>query len=282
MVPHRTRRHAALTIALSLGTAALLVPVLSAASDASPPLSNDKEKASYAIGTNVGASLKREGGEIDQAALVRGLKDALSDDKAKSSYAIGANVGASLKRQGVDVEPASLAEGVKDALAGTQSRLSQEEVHAVMTRLQQNMQSKHDALQKAAADKNKREGEAFLAKNKKEPGVTTTASGLQYMIVKEGTGRTATLADTVTANYRGTLIDGTEFDSSYKRGEPAKFPVSGVIPGWTEILQRMKVGSKYKVFIPSNLAYGEKGAGQQIGPNATLIFEIELLDAKQE
>jgi len=282
MVPHRTRRHAALTIALSLGTAALLVPVLAAASDASPPLSNDKEKASYAIGTNVGASLKREGGEIDQAALVQGLKDALSDNKAKSSYAIGANVGASLKRQGVDVEPAALAEGVKDALAGTQSRLSQEEVHAVMTRLQQNMQSKHDALQKAAADKNKREGEAFLAKNKKEPGVTTTASGLQYMIVKEGTGRTATLADTVTANYRGTLIDGTEFDSSYKRGEPAKFPVSGVIPGWTEILQRMKVGSKYKVFIPSNLAYGEKGAGQQIGPNATLIFEIELLDAKQE
>jgi len=282
MVPHRTRRHAALTIALSLGTAALLVPVLSAASDASPPLSNDKEKASYAIGTNVGASLKREGGEIDQAALVQGLKDALSDNKAKSSYAIGANVGASLKRQGVDVEPAALAEGVKDALAGTQSRLSQEEGHAVMTRLQQSMQAKHDTLQKAAADKNKREGEAFLAKNKKEPGVTTTASGLQYMIVKEGTGRTATLADTVTANYRGTLIDGTEFDSSYKRGEPAKFPVSGVIPGWTEILQRMKVGSKYKVFIPSNLAYGEKGAGQQIGPNATLIFEIELLDAKQE
>ncbi|MFI5400858.1 MAG: FKBP-type peptidyl-prolyl cis-trans isomerase N-terminal domain-containing protein [SAR324 cluster bacterium] len=282
MVPHRTRRHAALTIALILAMAGLLVPVRPASADPAPALSSDNEKASYAIGTNVGASLKRDGETIDQAALVQGMKDGLSDDKAKSSYAIGANVGASLKRQGVDIDLAALGQGVKDALAGAESKLSQQEVHAVMARLQQNMQAKHDAVQKAAGEKNKKDGEAFLAKNKKEPGVKTTASGLEYKIVKEGTGRTPTLADTVTANYRGTLLDGTEFDSSYKRGEPAKFPVSGVIPGWTEVLQQMKVGSKYKVFIPSNLAYGEKGAGQQIGPNATLIFEIELLDAKQD
>ncbi|MFI5399743.1 MAG: FKBP-type peptidyl-prolyl cis-trans isomerase N-terminal domain-containing protein [SAR324 cluster bacterium] len=282
MDPRPTRQLAALTIALTLAMATLLGPVRSAAADPAVDLSNDKEKAGYIIGMRIGTSAKRDGEEIDQAALVQGLKDALSNDKVKASYVIGTNVGASLKRDGVEIDQAALVQGLKDALAGTESKVSPQETRDVMTRLQQNVQSKHEAVQKAAGEKNKKEGEAFLAKNKKEQGVKTSASGLQYKLIKEGTGRTPTLADTVTANYRGTLLDGTEFDSSYKRGEPAKFPVSGVIPGWTEVLQLMKVGSKYKVFIPSNLAYGEKGAGQQIGPNSTLIFEIELLDAKQE
>jgi len=130
------------------------------------------------------------------------------------------------------------------------------------------------------ADKNQKEGEVFLAENKKKKGVITLPSGLQYQVIKEGTGKIPKATDTVTTHYRGTLIDGTEFDSSYKRGEPASFPVNGVIKGWTEALQLMKVGSKWQLFIPSNLAYGPQGAGQAIGPNATLIFEIELLSIK--
>jgi FKBP-type peptidyl-prolyl cis-trans isomerase FklB len=209
-------------------------------------------------------------------------KDALSNDKQKASYIIGNNIGASMKRDGVDIDLSAFIQGLKDSIAGTPGRLSTEETKEVMSRFQKSILAKHEAGQKSVGDKNQKDGEAFLAKNSKEPGVTTTASGLQYKVVTEGTGRTAALADTVTAHYRGTLIDGTEFDSSYGRGEPAKFPVTGVIPGWTEVLQLMKIGSKVQVFIPSKLAYGERGAGKEIGPNATLIFEIDLLDAKQE
>src|SRR5213593_525626 len=145
-----------------------------------------------------------------------------------------------------------------------------------MTAFEKDMEQK----QKAAADKNASEGTKFLEENKKKEGVKTTASGLQYKVVKEGTGAQPKANDTVTVNYRGTLINGTEFDSSYKRGEPATFPVNGVIKGWTEALQLMKVGSKYQLFVPSSLAYGERSVSPEIGPNATLIFEVELLDAK--
>ena len=142
------------------------------------------------------------------------------------------------------------------------------------------MREKAAAASKEAGEKNTKEGEKFLAENKTKPGVKTTASGLQYLVEKEGSGAAPKETDTVTVNYRGTLIDGTEFDSSYKRGEPATFPVNRVIKGWTEALQLMKPGGKYKLFIPANLAYGPSGAGGDIGPNATLIFEVELMSAK--
>ena len=206
----------------------------------------------------------------------------LTNDKEKASYIIGMNIGRSMKNDGVELDIAAFTQGLNDSLGGKESKISQQDARDVMTRFQKNMQASHEAKVKEAGDKNRKEGEAFLAKNKGQPGVKTTASGLQYKVIKEGTGKQPALSDTVTANYRGTLIDGTEFDSSYKRGEPAKFPVTGVIPGWTEVLQLMKVGSKYQVYIPSNLAYGERGAGPTIGPNETLIFDIELLDVKQE
>jgi FKBP-type peptidyl-prolyl cis-trans isomerase FklB len=207
---------------------------------------------------------------------------ALKSNKEKASYVIGMNIGRSLKNDGVEVDQAAFIQGLTDGRGGAQPKLSAEEMKTVMEQFQKELQTAHDAKAKSAGDKNKKDGEAFLAKNKSQAGVKTTASGLQYKVLKEGTGAVPTLADTVTAHYRGTLLDGTEFDSSYKRGEPAKFPVTGVIAGWTEVLQLMKVGAKYQVFIPSALAYGERGAGQQIGPNAALIFEIELVDAKHE
>ena len=142
---------------------------------------------------------------------------------------------------------------------------------------QKEMVAKQEQVNKEAGAKNAAAGQKFLADNKTKEGVKTTASGLQYKVMKEGSGATPKTTDTVTVNYRGTLIDGTEFDSSYKRNEPISFPVTGVIPGWTEALQLMKVGSKYQVFIPANLAYGAQGAGQVIGPNSTLIFDVELL-----
>ena len=148
------------------------------------------------------------------------------------------------------------------------------------TELQKELMEKQAERNKQLAEKNKTEGEAFLAQNSKKEGVKTLPSGLQYKVIKEGTGKTPKADDTVVTNYRGTSIDGTEFDSSYKRGQPATFPVKGVIAGWTEALQLMKEGSKWELFIPSNLAYGERGAGNFIGPNAALVFEIELITVK--
>src|SRR6266576_3813318 len=184
----------------------------------------------------------------------------LKDQKDKVSYSLGLNIGFNLGRQNVPINPDALMAGIKDA----------------MTAFEKDMEQK----QKVAADKNASEGTKFLEENKKKEGVKTTASGLQYKVVKEGTGAQPKPNDTVTVNYRGTLISGTEFDSSYKRGEPATFPVNGVIKGWTEALQLMKAGSKYQLFIPPNLAYGERAVGPDISPNSTLIFEVELMDVK--
>ena len=206
----------------------------------------------------------------------------LKTQKDKVSYSIGLDIGKNLKDQSIEIDPKMLAEGVQDAISGGKRLLTEEEVKGVMMAFQQEMQAKAAAKAKVVGDKNLKEGEAFLAENKKKKGVVTLPSGLQYKIITAGTGKKPKATDTVTTNYKGTLIDGTEFDSSYKRGQPASFPVGGVIPGWTEALQLMPVGSKWQLFVPSTLAYGPRGAGQQIGPNATLIFEVELLSIQGE
>jgi FKBP-type peptidyl-prolyl cis-trans isomerase FklB len=196
------------------------------------------------------------------------------------SYAIGVNIGRNMLQQGLDgeLDPAALGKGLAAGLNNTKPTYSDEEMANALKNLQTRMMTKHQDAQKGVADKNKKEGEAFLAENGKKEGVKTTASGLQYKVIKEGDGAMPKLTDTVKTHYKGTLLDGTEFDSSYARNEPATFPLNGVIKGWTEVLQLMKVGSKYQVYIPSSLAYGENGAGDKIGPNSTLIFDIELLN----
>ena len=204
----------------------------------------------------------------------------LKSEKDKVSYSIGLEIGSSFKKQAMDIDTDALAAGIKDALSGSKPILTENEVKEVMTAFQKGMAAKQAEKMKGLAEKNSKEGEAFLAENKKKEGVKTTGSGLQYKVITAGNGPMPKDTDTVSVNYRGTLIDGSEFDSSYKRGEPVSFPVNGVIKGWTEALRLMKVGSKWQLFIPSNIAYGERGAGGQIGPNATLIFEVELLSIK--
>ncbi len=202
----------------------------------------------------------------------------LKTQKEKLSYIIGLDIGRNLKSQSVDVDQSALSKGIKDALSGGKPSLTDEEIRETMTAFQKEMIAKRQAL----AEKNKKEGEAFLAENKKKKGVTTLPSGLQYKVITPGKGKKPKPTDTVTVQYRGTLIDGTEFDSSYRRGQPATFPVNGVIPGWTEALTLMQEGAKWQIFVPSNLAYGEKGSGAQIGPNATLIFEVELISVQEK
>jgi FKBP-type peptidyl-prolyl cis-trans isomerase FklB len=198
-------------------------------------------------------------------------------DKERQSYAVGMNIGESLHRQPVDLDTNSLMQGLKDSMSGGKMLLTDDEAKTALTELTQQVRAKQEEKVKQAAENNKKEGEAFLAANKTKPGVVTTPSGLQYKILTEGKGPKPTAADKVSCNYKGTLINGTEFDSSYKRGQPAIFPVGQVIKGWTEALQLMPVGSKWQLFIPADLAYGERGAGSDIGPGATLIFEVELL-----
>jgi len=204
----------------------------------------------------------------------------LEDQKARVSYSIGLNFGNNLKQQLIEVDTAILARGIQDALSGAQALMTEAEISQCMTQFQQEMSVKQREKASMEADKNMKEGETFLAENKNKEGVVTLASGLQYRVITAGTGPTPELTDTVTTHYRGTLLDGTEFDSSYKRNQPATFQVNGVIAGWTEALQLMHVGSKWQLFIPANLGYGSRGSGGKIGPNATLIFDIELLGIK--
>jgi len=201
----------------------------------------------------------------------------LKTEKEKLSYAIGMNIGESIKKDSLDIDPAIMARALKDALTGTKPLMTEEEAKTVMTTFRAEMMKKQQAKATEASDTNKQVGQKFLAANKAKEGVVTLPSGLQYKIIKQGDGPKPTASDTVVTNYRGTLIDGTEFDSSYKRGEPATFPVGQVIKGWTEALQLMPVGSKWQLYIPSDLAYGERSPGGEIGPNSTLIFDIELL-----
>lgn len=203
-------------------------------------------------------------------------KPTLKTLKERASYAIGADIGTKFKRQDVDIDPRILATGLADAFAG-KSTMTESEIRQTLNEFQSEFMAKMEGRQKAAGEKNIKEGETFLAANAKKEGVKTTASGLQYKVLKSGTGKTPKATDTVKVHYHGTLIDGTVFDSSVNRGEPAIFPVNGVIAGWTEALQLMKEGDKWQLVIPSKLAYGERGAGGDIGPNATLIFDVELL-----
>jgi FKBP-type peptidyl-prolyl cis-trans isomerase FklB len=206
----------------------------------------------------------------------------LTTPKDKASYAIGVNIGRGLHRDSVDVDPNILIQGLKDALAGGKLLLSDDEAKAALTALQADVNKRQQEKAQVAGDANKKEGEEFLAANKTKDGVVTLPSGLQYKILKVGTGPKPAATDSVVCNYRGTLINGTEFDSSYKRGQPATFGVSQVIHGWTEALQLMPVGSKWQLFIPAEMAYGPRGAGADIGPNATLIFEVELLSIESK
>jgi FKBP-type peptidyl-prolyl cis-trans isomerase FklB len=202
----------------------------------------------------------------------------LTTQKQKASYAIGANIGRGLHRDGVDVDSALVARGIRDALANGKMQLTDEEMKAALTSLTTDLKKKQDAEVAAEGDANKKEGDLFLAANKSKEGVVALPDGLQYKILTPGNGPKPTATDTVVANYKGTLINGTEFDSSYKRGQPVTFPVGQVIKGWTEVLQMMPVGSKWEVYIPSDLAYGPQGPGRgPIGPNQTLVFEIELV-----
>ena len=204
----------------------------------------------------------------------------LKNPKEKLSYGIGTDLGRNLKRLGVDVDPDLLIKGFADAMSGAKPLMTDEEIGATLSAFQQQIQRKAAQAAAAAGEENKKAGEAFLAQNKGKQGVVTLPSGLQYKILKAGEGKKPTASDTVECNYRGTLIDGNEFDSSYRRGQPATFGVSQVIPGWQEALQLMSVGSKWQLFVPADLAYGERGAGREIGPNSTLIFEVELLAIK--
>ena len=207
-------------------------------------------------------------------------EEALDTDSKQLSYMLGMDVGASLKTIGAEIDLDAFTQAIDDILAGREPKLTREKAAQLKQAFIQQRQQQHQASIQAAAEENLAQGNAFLEQNKTQEGVNTTASGLQYQVIKEGDGPTPTTTDTVTVHYRGTLLDGTVFDSSYNRGQPATFALNGVIAGWTEGLQLMPVGSTFKFFIPSQLAYGERGAGAQIGPNTTLIFEVELLEIK--
>lgn len=208
-------------------------------------------------------------------------KAQLKDEKDKASYSIGYETGEGFKKQKIEVNLEVLIAGLKDSMAGKDAALSKEDREKVLQALQKELIEKQMTASKELAAKNAAEGTKFLEENKKKEGVKTTASGLQYKVLKEGSGPSPKETDTVVCNYRGTLLDGTEFDSSYKRNEPMTFQVNRVIKGWIEALQLMKPGAKYQLFIPASLAYGERGVGQTIGPNATLLFEVELLSIAQ-
>jgi FKBP-type peptidyl-prolyl cis-trans isomerase FklB len=230
--------------------------------------------ATLGIGLMIGASMA-----LGQNPSTKADSDLKTMDQ-KAAYAIGLNMGKQMKKQGVTLDADLISRGLKDGLADKPG-MTDQQCEEVLTAFGQQMMAKQQAAATGQAAENLKAGQAFLARNKTQPGVQTLPSGLQFKVIKEGTGKTPKPSDTVVAHYEGTLIDGTIFDSSIKRGEPAEFPVGGVIKGWTEILQKMKVGAKYKVFIPSELAYGANPRpGGPIKPNDTLIFDIELLDVK--
>jgi FKBP-type peptidyl-prolyl cis-trans isomerase FklB len=260
-----------LAAAMLLGTALAQQTPAATTSPASPAPATSPKAQTPAAKPHSATAAKR----TSAAPLV------LKTEKDKFSYALGMNqakrMSEGLKKQSVPFDSAIFIRGMRDGFAGGKTLLTDDEAQAVMTEMQKQMHEQQQAKMAQAAEADKKEGDAFLAANKDKDGVVTLPSGLQYKILTAGTGPKPTTSDSVVCNYRGTLINGTEFDSSYKRGQPATFPVTGVIKGWTEALQLMPVGSKWQLFIPADLAYGDRGAGADIGPGSTLIFEIELL-----
>lgn len=235
--------------------------VASTVAVAAPPKINPKAKSSSAPAASSAAP---GGGE-------------LKDQKEKVSYSLGLNFGRSLKAESVEVDTQKFLRGLQDGLTEAQALLTDEQIAEVLQAFQQEVMAKAEAKMKDLGAKNQKEGAAFLTANKKKQGVVALPSGLQYKVIKAGQGEKPAATDTVKTNYRGTLLDGTEFDSSYKRGEPATFPVNRVIKGWQEALQLMPVGSKWQLFVPAELAYGDQGMGPDIAPHSTLVFEVELL-----
>ena len=237
----------------------------------------------FAYGAPPSNAPPTKGGPAPQGAPAakNGAKTDLKTPRDKQSYSIGLNIGRSMKQQGADLDPAKIAAGIADGIKGADPQLTDEEMMKVMQEYQAELQSAMTDRAKTLSEKNQKAGDTFLAANKKKQGVVTTKSGLQYQVLKQGKGERPKQDDTVVAHYVGTLLDGTEFDSSIKRGEPASFPLNRVIKGWTEALQLMPVGSKWRLYIPSELAYGENGTGDVIEPNSTLVFEVELLGIGQ-
>jgi FKBP-type peptidyl-prolyl cis-trans isomerase FklB len=248
-------------------------PATPAAKPKTTPAAKSATPSSTAAGA--GSSAKPKGTSASAGT-------ALTTDKQKASYALGMNIAAGLSQQmdPKDIDKASLLQGFKDTLAGAKPAISMEEAVAALKKLQDTVQKEEEAAVQQAGETNQKAGDAFLAANKSKEGVVALPSGLQYKVLTEGTGPKPAATDTVVCNYRGTLLDGKEFDSSYKRGQPATFPLNQVIKGWTEGVQLMSVGSKYEFYIPAALAYGARGAGADIGPNSTLIFQVELISIK--
>jgi FKBP-type peptidyl-prolyl cis-trans isomerase FklB len=262
--------------------AACLLPLSSGIAQQTPPASTTtpaKPKQSTGTGTGTSTGTGTTAHRTTTATKPKPLVPVT--DKDKQSYAVGINVGKSLRRDQLDVEPKFVYQGIQDALADGKLQLTDDQIRTIMTNLQTQMRQKMEEKRLAETEGNKKEGAAFLAANATKPGVVTLPSGLQYKILTPGSGPKPTASDSVVCNYRGSLLDHTEFDSSYKRGQPATFPVGGVIKGWTEALQLMPVGSKWQLFIPADLAYGDRGQGP-IGPNSTLVFEVELVSIKDK
>jgi FKBP-type peptidyl-prolyl cis-trans isomerase len=263
-------------LAVSALSGAIILFGLAHAQQTTPPASTSQN--SPAKSTSPQTTKPGTGSSTTRRTAPAPLK--LDTPKAKTSYAYGLNMGEGMRTHSVDLDPAIIYRGMKDGLAGGKTLMTDDEAKAVMTAFQNDMRQKQQAKMQALAESNKKEGEAFLAENKTKEGVVALPDGLQYKILQQGDGPKPTPTDLVICNYKGTLLDNTEFDSSYKRGQPATFPVNGVIRGWSEALQLMPVGSKWQLFIPPDLGYGARGAGGNIGPNATLVFEVELLSIK--
>ena len=243
-------------------------------SGSAPAASAQTSSGQTSTGTKSSTSTKTAGATHKPATAAAPLT--LKTDLQKQSYAMGMNLGTGLHRQGITLDPALVARGMKDAQSGGKTLLTDDEARAALTQFQANIRQKMEVKSKEESATNRKSGEDFLAANKAKPGVVTLPDGLQYKILKEGTGPKPTASDTVSCDYKGTLINGKEFDSSAKHGGPASFQVGGVIKGWTEALQLMPVGSTWQLFIPADLAYGDRGAGADIGPGDTLVFEVTL------
>jgi FKBP-type peptidyl-prolyl cis-trans isomerase FklB len=269
------------TLAIPLLAAGVLLLGHTSGQD-TPPAAKPSKLASTQSTPKTPAAKKTTPGTAAKPATA--ATAALTTQKQKESYALGMSIGLGFKKQGLDksIDSALVSRGMREALAGTKTAMTEDEMKAALQQLRTEFTTAQEAKAKEAGTANRKEGDAFLAANKSKDGVKVLPDGLQYKVLTEGNGPKPAATDTVSVNYRGTLINGKEFDSSYKRGQPASFPVNGVIKGWTEALQLMPVGSKYQLFIPADLAYGDRGAGADIAPGETLIFEVELLSIGEQ